>query len=198
MEFSLIIDALIAVLLVATIAYAAVLNRKLGVLRDGKTEMEVLIASFSESTARAGSGVESLKQEAGRSGEALQNKVETARGLVDDLGFLIESGTRLAERLDGGLGAARAKLTRAQPTRAKTAAGLAAEPAPTPPSQMERPAAAVPKAEAEAARANGASGETAGETAGGADTAGDPAPGAAAADISAAESDLLKALQGMR
>jgi hypothetical protein len=67
---------------------------------------------------------------------------------------------------------------------------------------MERPAAAVPKAEAEAARANGASGETAGETAGdtvgGAAAAGDPAPGAAAADISAAESDLLKALQGMR
>ncbi len=72
MEFSLIFDALIAVLLVATIGYAAVLNRKLGVLRDAKSEMEALIASFSESTERAGSGVELLKQEAGRSGEALQ------------------------------------------------------------------------------------------------------------------------------
>lgn len=168
MEFSLIFDALIAVLLVATIGYAAVLNRKLGVLRDAKSEMEALIASFSEATERAGSGVESLKQEAGRSGEALQRKVETARGLVDDLGFLIENGTRLAERLDGGIGTARA-----------------------------RPAAAA-KAETGAARANSARDDTAGESADAADPAGDPAPDAGAADLSAAESELLKALQGMR
>ncbi len=171
MEFSLILDVLIAALLVATIGYAAVLNRKLGVLRDGKSEMEALIASFSESTERAGSGVESLKQEAGRSGEALQKKVEAARGLVDDLGFLIERGTKLAERLDGGIGTARAK-----------------------------PAAA--KAEIGAARANSAqgdrAGDRAGDSAGGADPAGDPAPGAGTADLAAAESELLKALQGMR
>ena len=181
MEFSLIFDALIAVLLVATIGYAAVLNRKLGVLRDAKSEMEALIASFSESTERAGSGVESLKQETGRSGEALQKKVEVARGLVDDLGFLIERGTRLAEWLDGGIGTA----------RAKPAVGLAAERAPA---QAKRPAAAAAKAETGAARANGASGDSAGRT----NPAGDPAPDADATDLSAAESDLLKALQGMR
>ncbi len=127
MEFSLIIDALIVVLLVATIAYAAVLNRKLGVLRDGKSEMEALIVSFSESTERAGSGVEALKREAGRSGEALQGKVEAARGLVDDLGFLIESGTRLAERLDGGVAAARVRPAAGQdvdPAPAARAQGL--------------------------------------------------------------------------
>lgn len=181
MEFSLIFDALIAVLLVATIGYAAVLNRKLGILRDAKSEMEALIASFSESTERAGNGVESLKQEAGRSGEALQKKVEAARGLVDDLGFLIERGTRLAERLDGGIGTARAKPT----------VGPAAERAPAP---AQRPAAAAAKAEIEAACANGAPGDSAG----GADPAGDPVPAAGAVDLSAAESELLKALQGMR
>ena len=181
MEISLIFDALIAVLLVATIGYAAVLNRKLGILRDAKSEMEALIASFSESTECAGSGVESLKQEAGRSGEALQKKVEAARGLVDDLGFLIERGARLAERLDGEIGAARAKRT----------VGLAAERAPA---QAQWPAAAAAKAEIGAARANSAPGDSAG----GAGPAGDPAPDAGAADLSAAESELLKALQGMR
>ncbi len=181
MEFSLIFDALIAVLLVATIGYAAVLNRKLGVLREAKSEMEALIASFSESTERAGSGVESLKQEAGRSGEALQKKVESARGLVDDLGFLIERGVRLAERLDGGIGTA----------RAKPAVGLAAG---RTPAQAQRPAAEAVKAEIGAVRANSAQGDTAG----GAGPAGDPAPGAGMADLSAAESELLEALQGMR
>ena len=187
MEFSFIFDALIAVLLVATIGYAAVLNRKLGVLRDAKSEMVALIASFSESTDRAGSGVESLKQEAGRSGEALQRKVEAARGLADDLAFLIESGTKLAERLDGGIGA----------TRAKPAVGLVAERAPAPPAQAERPAA-VAKAEIGAVRANGTPGDGLDDVAGGADTGADPAPDAGAADLSAAESDLLKALHGMR
>ncbi len=184
MEFSLIFDALIAVLLVATIGYSAVLNRKLGILRDGKSEMEALIASFSESTERAGSGVELLKQEAGRSGESLQKKVEAARGLVDDLGFLIERGTKLAERLDGGIGSG----------RAKPAAGLAAERAPA---QAQRPAAAA-KAEIGAAHANSAQGDSAGDSAGGAGPAGDPAPGAGTEDFSVAESELLTALQGMR
>jgi len=188
MEFSLIIDGLIVVLLVATIAYAAILNRKLGALRDGKLEMEALIASFSESTERAGSGVESLRREAGRSGEALQNKVEIARGLADDLGFLIETGTGLAERLDGGLGAA----------RVKSAAGLAAKRAPAPPSQAARPAAAAAKAEVAAVRASGVPSSAPGDTAGGSDPGGTPAPDAAAADLSAAESKLLKALQGLR
>ncbi len=185
MEFSLILDALIAALLVATIGYAVVLNRKLGVLRDAKSEMEALIASFSESTERAGSGVESLKQEAGRSGEALQKKVESARGLVDDLGFLIERGTRLAERLDGGIGTA----------RAKPVAGPAAERAPA---QAQRPVAAAAKAEIGAGRANGAQGDTAGDSVGGANPAREPAPGVGTADFSVAESELLKALQGMR
>lgn len=179
MEFSLIIDALIAVLLVATIAYAAVLNRKLTVLRDGKSDMAALIASFSESAERAGNGIETLKQAAGRSGEDLQRKVEAARGLVDDLGFLIEKGTRLAERLDAGVSGA----------RAKPAPDLATARAPAPQKKAEPPAVAVDNAEIEPEHADGEPGKPPGEKA---------APNAGAADLSAAESELLKALQGMR
>ena len=179
MDFNLIFDALIAVLLVATIGYAAVLNRKLTVLKDGKSEMAALIASFSESAERAGTGVETLKQAAGRSGEALQSKVETARGLVDDLGFLIEKGAKLAERLDGGVGAA----------RVKPAPGLAAARAPAPQKKAEPPAVAVESAEIEPEHANSEPGNPPGEKV---------APIAGAADLSAAESELLKALQGMR
>ncbi len=87
----------------------------------------------------------------------------------------------MAERLDGGIGSA----------RANPAADLAAERAP-----------AAAKVEIGAARANSAQGDTgrdtAGDSAGGADPAGDPAPGAGPTDFSAAESKLLKALQGMR
>lgn len=177
MEFNLIFDALIAVLLVATIFYAAVLNRKLGALRDAKDEMAALLVSFAESTKRAGNGVELLKQEAGRSGAALQNKVTAARGLVDDLGFLIEKGTSLAQRIDGGVGTTRAK-----------------------------PAAA--KSESKAASAKSVPGNAVRDAMGEPDPSGDAAlksavpepspPEPAAAELSAAESELLKALQGMR
>ena len=172
MDFRLIFDALIATLLVATIAYAAVLNRKLGALRDAKSEMEALLVSFTDSAERAGSGVESLKREAGRSGKALQGRLDAARGLVDDLGFLIERGTKLAERLDSGAGAGRAKP--------------APEPVPQPRARAEPLATVAAKAETGAAQAKTAMAEMAGSG------------GGTAADLSAAETDLLKALQGMR
>jgi hypothetical protein len=166
MDTSLILDAAIAVLLVATIAYAVVLNRKLGALRDAKTEMEGLLARFVESTDKAGSGIESLKAEAKRSGERLQAKLDAARGLADDLGFLIEKGSGLADRLDGALGVARAERVTVKPAGAEI-----------------KPAGSA-----------GGSGE---ETRAAAPVEGS-APAAEPKDLSETESELLKALQGMR
>ncbi len=189
MDVTLIFDALISVLLVATIGYAVVLNRKLGALRDAKSEMEALIGQFSESADRAGNGVQSLKEEVRRSGAALQNKIEAARGAVDDLGFLIERGSSLAERLDGGVGVARA--------RAGAVVGRPQAPANRTPSP---PAAAV---EAETKPVRGktappdAMGDTMDDAAGEAVSVAGPAE-TGAPDLSAAESELLKALQGMR
>ena len=85
MDLSLILDAIVAVLLITTIGYAVVLNRRLGALRNAKSEIEALVAQFAESTDKAGRGIESLKDETKRSGEALQGKLNAARGLVDDL-----------------------------------------------------------------------------------------------------------------
>jgi hypothetical protein len=198
MEFSLVFDALIAVLLIATIVYAAVLNRKLGALRDAKGEMETLLASFAESTERAGNGIELLKQEAGRSGAALQNQLNAARGLVDDLGFLIERGTSLAQRIDGGV-----ETTRVRPAAAKTGSGP--ESAGESGFEIGAAAAAAPAkgVPAEVIRDTVAEVESSDPTAPvsrvskpGAPVQGNPNSGAK--DLSAAESELLKALQGMR
>ncbi len=194
MEFSLVFDAIIAVLLIATIVYAAVLNRKLGALRDVKGQMETLFASFAESTERAGNGVQLLKQEAGRSGAALQNQLTAARGLVDDLGFLIERGTSLAQRIDGGVG-----TTRVRPAAAKTGIGAKSEPE----SGAESGAAPAKGVPGEVIRDTVAEVESSDRTAPesreskpGAPVRGNPNPGTK--DFSAAESELLKALQGMR
>lgn len=109
LSLPVVVDALIVVLLVATIIYAVVLNRKLSALRNAKVEMEVLVARFAESTAQAESGIQTLKAHAAESGSSLDRTTNRARGLADDLAFLIERGSDLANRLEGAIGAARGK-----------------------------------------------------------------------------------------
>lgn len=96
MPLSLIIDILVAVLLVVTIAYAIVLNKRLGMLRRDKTELEKLASSFGESTLRAEDSIGKLRSSA----EALQGHIDRAQSLRDDLAFLIERGGKAADQLE--------------------------------------------------------------------------------------------------
>lgn len=107
MTLSVALDLVLAVLLVATLVFAVVLNRRLVALRDARAEIQSLMASFARSTEQAGSGLESLRAHAEQQGERLQRTADGAKGLADDLAFLLERGTALADRLDGALGAAR-------------------------------------------------------------------------------------------
>ncbi len=177
MDISLILDAIVAVLLITTIGYAVVLNRRLGTLRNAKSEIEALVGQFAASTDKAGSGIESLKDETRRSGEALQSKLDAARGLADDLAFLLERGSSLADRLDGAVGAARAKIaTGGASMRAQGARYPGLQGSVTP------------------VGAEGTSGGTANSDA----LADRPRPDSGTREVSAQESELLKALQGMR
>jgi hypothetical protein len=103
------LDVIIAVLLVATIVYAVVLNRKLAALRNAKAELEMLAARFAESTAKAESGIQSLKAHASVSGASLDHMTTRAAGLAGDLSFLVEKGTSLANRLEEAIESARGK-----------------------------------------------------------------------------------------
>ena len=105
MNFSLALDILLAVLLVATIGYAMVLNRKLGNLRRHKEELEGLAATFSQSTARANDSIARLKN----STAGLQTDTAKAAGLKDDLKFLIDRGTSAADRLEAAVRESRAE-----------------------------------------------------------------------------------------
>ncbi len=94
--FSLVLDILVAILLVATICYAMVLNRKLESLRRGKEEMERLAASFGEATIRADENIGKLRETA----TELQKGIGNAQSLHDDLVFLIERGDKVADHLE--------------------------------------------------------------------------------------------------
>ncbi len=107
MTLSLAIDILVAVLLVATIGFAAVLNRRLGALRDDKEKLEKLVEGLTVAAQRAESGVAGLREAADDIGAHLQKKVDQGTSLRDDLAYMIDRGGALADRIEGTIRAKR-------------------------------------------------------------------------------------------
>ena len=124
LSFSVGLDVLTALLLVATIGYAVSLNRKLNLLRDNKGEMEAVIARLIEATDHARAGLESLRTHAVEVGEQLQQGLKQSSGRVDELAFLIEKAEALSGRLDGSIAAARARQASAPATAASPSTPL--------------------------------------------------------------------------
>lgn len=100
MPISLVLDIIIAVLLVLTIAYAMRLNQRLSQLRSDKNELLQLAKTFAEATARAEDGIHNLKI----SSEALQAEVKKAETLKDDLSYLVDRGGRTADEMVANVG----------------------------------------------------------------------------------------------
>lgn len=138
MPLSLILDIVLAVLLIVTIGYAVALNKRLGALRQNKDELERLARGFVETTSRAEDGIGELKAMTG----ILQERIERAESLRDDLVFLTDRGNATADRLEGVVREARDKDPGAQPAAVKPAQPAAERAAPakpkTPPAQRPR------------------------------------------------------------
>lgn len=130
MSVAIAIDLLVAGLLVATIAYAVVLNRRLGQLRDGGAQMERLIADFYQATTRAESGVLALKEAAGLSDTDVTGQLESLTKLHDELEFLVaraeEEGAKLEDLIREGRGRT-ASVSSGAPSRLAPDSGLDAE-----------------------------------------------------------------------
>jgi hypothetical protein len=124
LTISLFLDVIVAALLVATIVYSAMLNRRLSGLRSNKAELEALIHSFGEACARAEAGVKTLRT-ATDEATRLQAYLDRSQALRDDLSFLLDRGSNLADRLEGGVRSARTEV-QGRPTSAPSEA----EPAP--------------------------------------------------------------------
>jgi hypothetical protein len=100
MSVSVALDLLVVGLLIATIAYAIVLNRRLGELRGGSAQMERLINDFYQATTRAECGVSALKEVAGRGDWGIIEQLESMTKLRDELEFLAERAERQSARLE--------------------------------------------------------------------------------------------------
>jgi hypothetical protein len=86
MSPNVLLDVVIVLLLVPTIVYAVMLNRKLETLRRNREDLAKMIGAFQEATARA---------------------MEKAQTLRDDLAFMTERADSMANRLEAQLREAR-------------------------------------------------------------------------------------------
>lgn len=181
MDWKIILDLLVSVLLVATIGYAVMLNQRLTQLRKNRDDLAKIIVSFNEATVRAESSIPKLRKAAEDAGQSLQERVEKAQSLRDDLAFMIERADTMANRLENAVRSARSDVrSGAAPAPAKEGSRMAAPP--------ERITAERAPSE---------------RTSGQGSRAATVAAAAAAADMdvddrSEAERELLRALQSMR
>lgn len=95
MPISLVLDIIISVLLVLTIAYAVRLNQRLVQLRSDKNELLELAKTFAAATVRAEAAIANLKV----SSEVLGTEVTKAETLKEDLAYLVSRGGRTADEM---------------------------------------------------------------------------------------------------
>ncbi len=101
MNWDLILDGVMIVLLLATVIYAFLLNRRLAVLRSDKDALESFIERFTEATAKADSSIRGMRNTAEQCRSMLGDPLSKAEALRDELLFLIDRADKSAERLAG-------------------------------------------------------------------------------------------------
>lgn len=132
---TLLLNIVIVVLLAVTIGYCWLLNRRIKVLQDSKSELALLLRHFDESTQRASESIIALQTASKKIGENIQFRIDKANYLLDDLAFMLDRGNKLANQMEAGFAVTRA--------RSRTMTEQQPEHEPPPERQVERPAPRV-------------------------------------------------------
>lgn len=104
----MIVDAVLAVLLVAAIIVSTIVYRRLGTIRDGQAELRALVDSLNTAVIDAQRSVGNLRQAAQEIEGRLDAKTAKAATIADELGMITEAGNNLADRIERGLTSGRA------------------------------------------------------------------------------------------
>ena len=85
MTLSLIVELALSGLLLATIGYCAVLERRLSALRKGQDGLKDTIGDLNSAIVNAGESMRALKAHAADAVETLDERLARARGSIDEL-----------------------------------------------------------------------------------------------------------------
>lgn len=97
----LVLDGMLILLLGVTVVYCLKLNLRIRVLQDSKAEFAKLIERFDSTTQRAQQSIEDLQNISKKVNEQLSGRLDKANFLADDLAFMIEKGSKLADKMEG-------------------------------------------------------------------------------------------------
>ncbi len=99
MPYGMILEGVVAVLLVVTVGYCFVLDRRLQALRAGREELQKVVQDLNATIGRAQTTILDLKSNAGDTARILDERIAKAQGLADELSLMVQSGNSIAERL---------------------------------------------------------------------------------------------------
>lgn len=140
MTSSLMIDFLMLCLLLATIVYAARLSLQLRKLRDSKSELDKTVRQLMGATDKAYAAMQGLRLSAQEQGQDLQDVIDKAVILRDELQVMTDSGERLSGKLEKLVDKGR-PLVAGSPVMPKSVAAAPQQPSLAPKPQ---PSAAAP------------------------------------------------------
>ncbi len=103
MGLELALNGVLAVLMVAVIVYAMLLNKRLGNWREGKAELQRATSEFVKAATRAEEAIAELKAASEASGRLLEDQTRKALSLKDDLEMLVHRAEPTADRLSDAL-----------------------------------------------------------------------------------------------
>ena len=119
----LLIDCLMVGLLGATIFYCFKVNRRIRVLQDSREEFAKLITQFDDTTKKAQESIEDLQRMSARVTDSLNERLDKANFLADDLAFMIEKGNKVADKVDTQLPREERSAKTAMPPKRTSAVG---------------------------------------------------------------------------
>lgn len=100
-NIGMIFDVVILAALAGTMFYAHKLSKQFNGLQANKQAFEQLIAALNLASSRAEAAIKALKEAVLQGGDQLQDRVNKARALSDELEIMVQAGDNLAERLQG-------------------------------------------------------------------------------------------------
>src|ERR1700748_730736 len=101
MSLSLVVEMVLSGLLLATVIYCALLERKLSALRKGQDGLKNTIEELNRAIVSAGASMRTLRATADDAGRSLQGQGGKARSMIGQPSLLNVSGERIAQRIAG-------------------------------------------------------------------------------------------------
>src|ERR1700684_2892492 len=92
------------VLLVFTLVYCVILERRLATVRKGQEGLSRTIGELNMAISGAGASLRALKATAGEAAQTLDERLKRARLHVDELSLLTATGERIAARMENATG----------------------------------------------------------------------------------------------